>query len=164
MIFVQDSTYQDIPLILNTEAKSYENAWNEKNVRDCKQLAIYLRVAYVGESHTSSIGAGHVAFQVAGNTVKMVRCAVQPKWRRMGIGTAMVNHVVDFARRMGKKRVQTVIRETADSLGPCCFLRATGFKAKGILHPEGSDEEFYIFQRIVDGSKPGQQAPAVAGS
>lgn len=150
MIFVQDLLFQDIPLVLNTEAKSYENAWNEKNIRDCKQLNIFLKIACVGENHSHAEGAGHVAFQVAGNTVKLLRCAVQPHWRRYGVGSAMINHVVDFARRMGKKKLQTVIRETADSLGPCCFLRANKFRANGILHPEGSDDSFYIFQRRVE--------------
>jgi len=151
MIFIRDVTNSDNSVILDTEIKCYENPWTEVELLACKSKNIYLRVACVGGILRHSAQAGHAAFQIAGNTVKILRLCVRLNWRRQRVGSALIDHINEFAKRINKKRLQTVIRESEDArqLVACNFLKVQGFRANGILHPEGTEEEFYIFQRRV---------------
>lgn len=73
---------------------------------------------------------GCVALEQAGSGVcYLERLAILPEFRQMGLGTALVNHALDAARKLGASRVE--IGVIAGHLELVAWYKRRGFVTKG---------------------------------
>lgn len=78
-------------------------------------------VAYVGET---LVGTGAL-IAVGKQTGRLVRMSVHRRWRRLGLGRALVAHLVDAARERGYRRV--VVETNKDWWDAIALYRRCGF-------------------------------------
>jgi ribosomal-protein-alanine N-acetyltransferase len=65
----------------------------------------------------------------AADEVELLLCATHPRWRRAGVGLALVGRVVDEARRRGAQRLFLEVRAT--NKAALALYRRAGFRAAG---------------------------------
>lgn len=77
--------------------------------------------------------------------MRLRRLCVMPEQRRQGIGTALIESVIEDAKDMQISKITTVIRES--NLAGALFLKANGFKAVHLMKDHFPDESGYFFKR-----------------
>jgi GNAT superfamily N-acetyltransferase len=83
---------------------------------------------YVAEEDGSVVGFATWAWAAqAGGTIELEDLFVDPDWRRRGIATALVGHIVDALRARGVRRLEVTANPHADG-----FYRAAGFTDCGV--------------------------------
>lgn len=68
---------------------------------------------------------GYAVASAAGDVVELQRIGVDPKQRRNGLATLLLDGVLDLARAEGAERVLLEVRE--DNVGALAFYAARGF-------------------------------------
>ena len=80
---------------------------------------------YVAEEHGSVVG--FATWAEAGGTIELEDLFVDPGWRRRGIATALVSHVVDVLRARGVQCLEVTANPHAQG-----FYSAAGFIDCGV--------------------------------
>jgi ribosomal protein S18 acetylase RimI-like enzyme len=87
--------------------------------------------------HEATHAAGWVLFSVAGRRVRLLRLAVDPKWRLHGVGRTLLGDVLAMA---DGDAVDDVVGEVAlANLGALKWLRSCGMRATG-SEPRGGED------------------------
>lgn len=113
----------------------YPNVWEEP---DFKNPHNNLRIARIPRNPV-----GYAVFQRSDRAMRLMRLAVDVKWRRQGVGSQIMRYVLDEARDMSMGKITIVVRETNDAA--IAFLGKFDFKAKSVIQNAG--EDFYYFKR-----------------
>jgi GNAT superfamily N-acetyltransferase len=83
---------------------------------------------YVAEEDGSVVGfATWAGAAQPGGTIELEDLFVDPDWRRCGIATALVGHIVDVLRARGVRRLEVTANPHADG-----FYSAAGFTDCGV--------------------------------
>lgn len=82
---------------------------------------------WVAESDAGVVGL--VVTGVAADEMEILNLAVEPDWRRRGVGTALVETALEHGRRSGAKRVFLEVRESNQAARG--FYRRQGFAVAG---------------------------------
>lgn len=97
--------WEDLPAVLRIEEQSYEFPWTLAIFRDC------LRVGYVCRVFEGPGGViGHGLMSVGAGECHLLNICVQPDYQRRGLGTRMVEHLLDEARRRGVRMALLEVR------------------------------------------------------
>ena len=90
---------------------------------------------------------GIVGCELRRGACRLVHLAVDPEGRRQGVGTALVNAAVDWARRATAAVVWADPLARFQACG-ALFLKL-GFAESGVLHRHESGEDIRLFERVL---------------
>ena len=138
---------RDMPEVLQTEQQSFEYAWTEEDFLRClRQRNCIGMVAEQGEKVV-----GFMVYELHKAKLHILNFAVNPAWRRSGVGSQMVAKLISKLSSHRRTRITLEVRET--NLAAQLFFRAQGFKAVRVLRGfyEDSGEDAFLMQyRLAD--------------
>ena len=152
-LVVERVTHQDIPAICSLYKKVWEleaglptelaKAWQPSPLEFTSWME---GVTYFAARRGAHL-VGTVGCELRRGACRLVHLAVDPEGRRQGVGTALVNAALDWARR------STAAVVWADPLArfQACgrlFLKL-GFAESGVLHRHESGEDVRLFERVL---------------
>lgn len=115
----------DVNAVLQVERSAYEFPWTRTIFRDC------LRVGYYCFVYETSVGlVGHGIVSVVGEECHVLNVCVHPEYQRRGLGRALVNFLLMFARRKGAKVALLEVR--VSNVGAYRLYTQLGFDEIGI--------------------------------
>ena len=123
---------EDLPEVLAIEVASFPHPWteemfeNELARRDVSQIL----VARLADAGTSPPLAGYVCVWVVGDEAHINNIAVDPRWRRRGIATALLDAALDHGRVRGARRAFLEVR--ASNLAAQALYQQFGFQPAGV--------------------------------
>jgi ribosomal-protein-alanine N-acetyltransferase len=138
-------TYQDIQQVIMIERVCFRNPWIGQDFIDVlRQKNAFCRVARVGASV-----AGFVVYELLSRCSEILDLAVCPgeKVRRCGVGTALIDTMIDRTMCQGLRVVRTKVRES--NLDAQLFFKANGFQTVSTIqnHYDDTDEDAYVMER-----------------
>lgn len=133
---------RDLDEVLHIERNSFPNPWtNEDFVHHLRQRD---EIGMVAEYEDAVIG--FMVYQLGKTKLHVFDFAVDPIYRRHGIGSQLIDTLI---RKLSRQRRQRVTFDVRDSNLPMqLFLRSQGFKAVNVIRGqfEDSDDDAYRFQ------------------
>lgn len=121
---------RDLPEVLEIDQAGYDSSWNEEDFchyqRQRNQIGM---VAELGEKVV-----GYAMYGLYAGKIKLDRLAVHPFYRRQGVGTQMVQKLLNKLSISRRKRLVAVVPEMA--LAAQMLLKGQGFRAIKVL-PDG---------------------------
>jgi ribosomal-protein-alanine N-acetyltransferase len=130
---------RDMPAVLGIEQRSFEFAWTEEHFLE------YLRqrncIGMVAECNQQILG--FMIYELHKSKLRILNFAVDPEMRRRGVGTQMVQRLVDKLAQQRREEIELEVRET--NLAAQLFFRQHHFRATEVLreHYEDTDEDAY---------------------
>jgi ribosomal protein S18 acetylase RimI-like enzyme len=97
-------------------------------------------VGVVVEWCDGSTVAGFMAYRRDSEDIEILRLAVHPGWRRLGVGRKMLDNLRDRLPELRRDHVGVNVPERA--LECQLFLRACGFRCEYTLHTEDSGDYY----------------------
>jgi ribosomal-protein-alanine N-acetyltransferase len=124
----------DLTDVLEIERASFTYPWSHN---------FFLQELQVGYAHSllATIGeksVGYVIYWLLPREIDIHNLAVQPTYRRRGIGRALLETVVEEARRQGVGRVTLEVRKSNEAAQK--LYHTLGFSARGIRKGYYSDD------------------------
>lgn len=134
---------REMPQVLAIETASFDHPWTEADFIRC--LRQRNAIGMVVESERENV-VGFMVYELHKNRLHLLNLAVDEKYRRQGVGTAMLAKLFNKLSHERRSRIMLEIRES--NLGGQCFFRAKGFKAVSVLHDfwDDSPEDAYLMQ------------------
>lgn len=133
---------RDMDDVLRIENESFESPWGEDDfIRCLRNRNVIGMVADVGEQV-----AGFNIYELHRNRLHVLNFAVDPAFRRRGVGAAMVSKLVSKLSLQRRNRIMLEVRET--NLDAQLFFRGLGFRAVSLLRDFYADstEDAYLMQ------------------
>ncbi len=133
---------RDMPEVLQTEQQSFEYAWTEEDFLRClRQRNCIGMVAEQGEKVV-----GFMIYELHKAKLHILNFAVNPAWRRSGVGGQMVAKLVSKLSSHRRTRITLEVRET--NLPAQLFFSKQGFRAVRVLrgYYEDSGEDAFVMQ------------------
>ena len=133
---------RDMPEVLDIERQSFEFAWTEEDFLCC--LRQRNCIGMVAERQERI--AGFMIYELLKSQLHVLNFAV-PKWaRRQGVGTQMIEKLVNKLSQQRRQEICLEVRET--NLDAQKFFRSQGLSASSILrgHYEDTEEDAYVMR------------------
>jgi [ribosomal protein S18]-alanine N-acetyltransferase len=118
----------DLDGVLAVEAETFTNPWT----RDMYAWELQNRAVchiYVARTAECDV-AGFCAFWLVFDEIHINNVAVRPEFRGRGMGTAVMRHVLEEARRLGARRATLEVRASND--GARRLYERLGFYVAGV--------------------------------
>ncbi len=98
-------TRDDLDRVSVIEAQAYSRGWTRGIFEDC------LRVGYCCWGvETAGILAGYGIISIAAGESHLLNLAVDPPWQRRGLGTLLLEHLLEAARQWRAERILLEVR------------------------------------------------------
>lgn len=131
---------RDMPYMLDIDRQSFAQPWSEDAL--LKQLRNRRVIAMVAE--VDEITGGFFVYEHSGPQITIHRFAVDPKFRRMGVGKRLVAKLVS---KLGPQRSRLVIDVRESNLPAQLFFASQGFRCTAIVEGPWDDlERAYRFE------------------
>ena len=133
---------RDMPEVLQIEQGSFEFAWTEEDFLRClRQRNCIGMVAEQGEKVV-----GFMIYELHKAKLHILNFAVNPGWRRHGVGGQMVAKLISKLSSHRRTRITLEVRET--NLPAQLFFSKQGFRAVRVLRSyyEDSGEDAFVMQ------------------
>ena len=135
---------KDMEETLRIEAESFDVPWQEEDFLHC--LRHRNCISMIAE-HGGKV-RGYMVYELAKTSIEILNMAVDPAYRRRGIGSQMVTKLVSKLSNHRRTRLFMDVRES--NLAAQLFLRAQGFRCvqvkRGWYADEGdTGEDAYLF-------------------
>ncbi len=131
-LLIEPMRREDLPEVLAIEVASFPHPWTgemfeiELARRDISQVL----VARLADAGTPPPVAGYVCVWVVGGEVHINNVAVDGRWWRRGIATALLDAALDHGRVHGAQRAFLEVR--ASNLGAQALYQQFGFQPAGV--------------------------------
>jgi ribosomal-protein-alanine N-acetyltransferase len=143
----------DLPEVAAIERAGSDRPWSEDEIDLARRAGRRVSLVALAEGRI----VGFLIYELRPRSLGVVRLAVGPEARRMGVGSQMVDRLVgrldDPSLGRGRTRIDLVVPET--HLGAQLFFRARGFVAVAVLHGHFPGEDAYALRYRLDGQGPG---------
>ena len=132
---IRKMTAAEVPQVAELEKLCFSLPWSEKSVAGelDNPLSVWL-VAMEGESL-----AGYVGSQTVMDETDMMNLAVAPRFRRQGVGEALVNALEASLKDLGSRCLTLEVRasnESAQALYACLGFVQVGRRKNYYHHPK----------------------------
>ena len=98
---------RDLPRIVKIEQASFAEPWDEATFRQClRQQQI---IAMVAEIHEDVVG--YMIYELGKSSLTLVNVAVDPGWRRHGIGRTMIDKLKHKCNTSKRRFVRAALCE-----------------------------------------------------
>jgi len=133
---------RDMPEVLEIERQSFEFAWTEEDFLCC--LRQRNCIGMVAERQERIVG--FMIYELLKSQLHVLNFAVAPQDRRQGVGTQMVEKLVNKLSQQRRQDITLEVRET--NLAAQLFFRTQGLQAHGVLrnHYEDTEEDAYVMR------------------
>lgn len=145
---------RDMPEVLQIEKASFEFPWYEDDfIRCLRQRNCIGMVAEQGERVV-----GFMIYELHKSRLHVLNFAVAPEFRRLEVGSQMIEKLVSKLSSQRRTRISLEVRET--NLAAQLFFKGTGFRATAVLRDfyDDSTEDAYVMQYHLD-EHVGELAP-----
>ena len=154
-IHMRDISRHPMPAVLDIEANSFEFPWSEKDFARClrQRNCIGKVIMYDGRV------VGYMIYELSKPRIHVLNFAVDRVFRRLGVGTQMVQELI---AKLSTKRCSRIMLEVRESnLAAQLFFRKNGFRAVSVLREyyELLPEDAYLMQYRCRDKKPKAQNP-----
>jgi len=130
-IRISAMTEADLRDVLTIEGLSYSTPWNEGMFRS--ELSLDLSHNFTAKLNLNGTGdvlVGYVCFWLLQGEAHLLNIAVQPEYRRMGLGASLMRFFIDFCRT---KKAKILTLDVRSSNYPAIGMyRKMGFRKEGI--------------------------------
>lgn len=133
---------RDLPAVMHIERTSFERPWDEEFFLE------YLRqrncIGMVAE-HKQQI-VGFMIYELCKSLMHVVNFAVHPDFRRQGVGTQMIQKLIDKLSQQRRREIVLEVRET--NLPAQLFFRSLGFRAIRVIREfyDDTGEDAYVMR------------------
>ena len=135
--YIRTARKDDLPGILDVEKESGINPWNEKAFKiELSKNSCGENIFFAAKDNNTDIVLGFICGDIVADFAGILNIAVAEKFRKSGIGTALMERFDGEARGHGLKRVTLEVREDNE---PALKL----YKRKGFI-VEGKREKYYL--------------------
>jgi len=147
---------RDMPEVLGVEGESFEFPWLEEDFIRC--LRQRNCIGMVAEHEDQVVG--FMVYELHKNRIHILNFAVGSEYRRLGVGSQMVDKLVGKLSSQRRSRILLEVRET--NLPAQIFFRENGFRAVSVLkdYYEDTPEDAYMMQYRFRVEKPAVTLPA----
>ncbi len=145
---------RDMPEVLQIEQASFEFPWYEDDfIRCLRQRNCIGMVAEQGERVV-----GFMIYELHKSRLHVLNFAVAPEFRRIAVGSQMIEKLVSKLSSQRRTRISLEVRET--NLAAQLFFKEAGFRATAVLRDfyDDSTEDAYVMQFHLD-EHEGAMAP-----
>lgn len=134
-------TDEDFDALYSIEKKCFPDYWSEEGMKnELSQPKAYYCVAKVGD-----FTVGYAGFWLIADEAEIMKVAVDPQYRKKGIGNLLLNWILEEAGKMGAK---SVFLEVRCSNKPARRLyEANGFEIYGTRKGYYSGNEYAVLYR-----------------
>lgn len=149
---------RDLQDVLAIEAASFRPSWDEAEFRRLLRARNMMGLVATDARNTP---IGFVLYQLRQYQIRIVRLAVHPAYRRIGIGTDMVERLKDKLTNQRRDHMRVDVPES--DLGAQLFLRACGFRAvrvercAALADPNELQDAYVFTYRIGRPVEPGNR-------
>ncbi len=139
---------RDMLEVLEIERASFDFAWSEEEFLCCLRQRNCIGMVAEYNHHV----AGFMIYELHKTRIQVLNFAVAPVAQRMGIGSQMVQRVIDKLSQQRRKEVVLEVRET--NLAAQLFFKNQGFRAQSVLrnHYQDTTEDAYLMRYCLDWS------------
>ena len=133
---------RDMAEVLRIERDSFDFNWTEEDFLAC--LRQRNCIGMVAESHGRVLG--FMIYELHKNRLHVLNFAVAPECRRHGVGTQMIDKLVNKLSQQRRQEIVLEVRET--NLNAQLFFQSQDFRAVQVLrsHYDDSCEDAYLMQ------------------
>lgn len=131
---------RDMEEVLDIEQASFESPWNEQDFLTC--LRQRNCIGMVAEQNHRVVG--FMIYELHKAKLRVLNFAVDPEARRRGVGSQMVQRLVDKLSQQRRKEIILEVRET--NLHAQLFFARQEFRAVSVLrdHYDDTCEDAYV--------------------
>jgi ribosomal-protein-alanine N-acetyltransferase len=104
-LLVRDMGPDDVQMVSQVESRSYDFPWNEGIFRDCLRAGYYCCVAELDH-----IIIGYGIMSTGAGEAHVLNLCVDNQYRFRGIGSQLLEHLLEFARSLGVSDVFLEVR------------------------------------------------------
>ena len=110
-------TAQDLDAVLEVEATSFTNPWTrEMYLREMENPRVsYIHVLRIRGGADEGTVAGFCSFWRVFDELHINNLAIKPEYRGCGMGTALLEHAMGVAARLGARRATLEVRRSNDA-------------------------------------------------
>jgi ribosomal-protein-alanine N-acetyltransferase len=132
---------RDMPEVQAIEAESFEYPWSEEDFIRCLRQRNCIGMVAEYEDHV----VGFMIYELHKAKIHVLNFAVDPAFRRRGVGSQMVAKLIAKLSSQRRSRVMLEVRET--NL-PQVFFRSNGFRAISVMRNfyDDTPEDAYAMQ------------------
>lgn len=138
----------DLPQVLSIEQKSFGHPWSEEEFRQNlrKREAIGMVAETKDEKGASKI-LGYVCYEIHSNHISLTNLAVDPEYRRQGVGSEIVDKMVQKLESHRRQKLTAAIGEK--NLDAQLFFRDHDFKATRVAksYYQDTGEDAFVMER-----------------
>ena len=133
---------RDMPEVLEIERQSFEFSWTEEDFLCC--LRQRNCIGMVAERQERI--AGFMIYELLKSQLHVLNFAVSSSARRQGVGTQMIEKLVNKLSQQRRQEICLEVRET--NLPAQLFFRRQGLQAQTVLrgHYEDTEEDAYVMR------------------
>jgi len=134
---------RDMPEVMEIENRCYQFPWSEEEFLTCLRERNTIGVVY--ESPRNLIH-GFMIYELHKSLLRLLNFAVAPEVHGTGVGSAMVERLVDKLSQQKRRCMELEIRES--NLKAQKFFSGRGFRAVRVLrqHYDETNEDAYLFR------------------
>ena len=153
-IYLRLMSKSDLDRICEIEFDSYNEPWNRDEFKTLIKSDNHICSVAVVEGQV----VGFLIYELSKNYFYLKSIAVSPKYRRMRIGTRLVERMSEMLSETNRKSCRVHIPES-NLLGQK-FLREMGFKATHVMRNffDGDVDAYYFIKKASNGVVCGTQA------
>lgn len=145
---IRNWTAEDIPRIYRLERECFENPWHLWSLERTFELKVFRGVL----EEIDGVVVGYAGV-LAGPDADLALIAVAPKFRRRGIGAALLAAVEAEAVAAGSERMFLEVR-VSNTAARSLYLKA-GYEDVSVREKYYGDEDAYLMKKdLVPGVKP----------
>jgi len=138
---IRKVTGQDLPTIVDIENLSFTIPWPDFLFRS--HLSDKGFVLY----EQDGIVLGYALIDLNNDTAHLQSIAVYPRYRRLGIGTGLLNWCIKFGKEHGARMITLEVREK-NNMGQMFYLK-NGFRIKGIVPGYYIDDNAVVMDKEI---------------
>lgn len=133
---------RDMPEVMQIERESYSVPWDEEDFVGC--LRERHCIGMVIEADLKIVG--FMIYELHPKRLHVLNFAIAPECRRQGVGSAMVDRLIDKLSPERRNRIELSVRES--NLTAQLFFRAKGFRATSVERGgyQDTEEDAYQFR------------------
>jgi ribosomal-protein-alanine N-acetyltransferase len=141
-LWLEAATAEDLEAIVDIERRCFSHPWSVRHFRDALRNEPRSRILLLrGPSDASDLLRGIRAYsvvQTVADEMHVHNLAVEPAWRRRGLGRLLMGFALDWGRRRGARRAFLEVRPTnaaALALYGSLGFRTVSLRRRYYQHP-----------------------------
>lgn len=140
---------EDMKTVLGIDAMSFAEPWDEERYLSCiRQMKAIGMVAEIGGTgHELVVGA--YAYELRKDSLSIERMCVDPRYRRRGIGQAMIDKLITKLSSRRRNQITAVVPER--NIAALMFFKSQGFSESRLIRAcFGEDDGIHMTYRFQD--------------